>query len=280
MLIQYQNTFEEYVEASEALAARKRKKRRANAWVYTLVMVVFFFAAMWLYQTVGHVNQFVVTFQLFAPIAFSFAIVAIVLCVASVMSGRLPRGASPAVRLGVFLLMLTPVFILYRSFPTINPRSPRFIWHWTLLLPHTTWLFFVAWITILTVKGQRNKTKILWDEQPSLHRAKPLRFPPKGLSSLIPFPGGRFIGMDLSAGRKRRGYLSCFTLSTGFYFFPRALSHPRRNLKACGRCAIHPRKCCDGISSHSIRCRNIDSTAAAGAGKFIHVIGIQTGRKG
>jgi hypothetical protein len=77
--------------------------------------------------------------------------------------------------------MLTPVFILYRSFPTINPRSPRFIWHWTLLLPHTTWLFFVAWITILTVKGQRNKTKILWDEQPSLHRAKTVEISAEGV---------------------------------------------------------------------------------------------------
>jgi hypothetical protein len=173
MLIHYENTFEEFIEASEALAARKRKKRRANSWVYTLIMVGFFLAAEWIYQTVGHVNHFLVTFHLFAPIAFSFAIVAVVLCVSSLMAGRLPRGAlRAAFRLGIFLLALSPVFLVYKLLSTINPRSPRFIWRWTLLLPHTTWLFFVAWISIMTVKSQRNKTKVLWNEQPSLHRAK------------------------------------------------------------------------------------------------------------
>jgi YcxB-like protein len=173
MLIQYQNTFEEYVEASEALAARKAKKRRANAGVSTAVIVIFFVVAIWFYQTIGRANQFTVLFHLLSPIAFSFAIVAVVLCIMSLMAGRLPRGAvRAAIRLGFFFVMLIPAFVLYRFLHVINPLAPRFVWRWTMLLPHTTWMFFVAWLSVLTIKSQQNTRKRLWNAQLSLHRAK------------------------------------------------------------------------------------------------------------
>jgi len=175
MLIQYQNTFEEYAEATQALAAWKKKKHRASAWITTAIMVIFFLAATWLYQTVGHVNQFTVLFQLLAPVAFSFAVVAAVLCVASLMAGRLPRVAfRTALRLCFFLLPLVPVLLMYKFLHIVNPNAPRIFWRWTMLLPHTTWLFFVAWLTVVTIKSQRNKRKRLWDEQPTFHRAKTL----------------------------------------------------------------------------------------------------------
>ncbi len=104
MLIQYQNTFDEFVEASETLAARRAKKRRANAQAYTAVMVIFFFLAMWFYQSVLHINHLVVLFHLLAPVALSFAVVAVLLCITSLMAGRLPRvGLRTAMRLAIFL---------------------------------------------------------------------------------------------------------------------------------------------------------------------------------
>jgi hypothetical protein len=173
MIIQYQNTFEDFVEATEALTARKAKKRRANAWVSTVVIVVFFFAATWFYQTVAHLDQFMVLFQLLAPVAASIAVVAVVICIMSLLAGKVPRGAfRAAIRLSFFFLMLIPILVMYKFLHTVNPRAPRFILQWTTLLPHTIWLFFVVWITVVTIKSQRNLRKRLWDEQQYLHRAK------------------------------------------------------------------------------------------------------------
>jgi hypothetical protein len=173
MIIQYQNTLEEYVEAMESLAARKAKKRRANARLYTAGMVALYFAAIWFYESISHIDEYVVLFHLLVPIAFSVAIVVMVLCITSMIAGRLPRiKLRAALGLGFFVLAVVILFFLYENSRTINPQSPPFLWSWTLLLPHTTWVFFVVWIAVATIRGQRSKIKRTWDEQPTFHRAK------------------------------------------------------------------------------------------------------------
>jgi YcxB-like protein len=223
MLIQYQNTFDEFVEASEALAARRAKKRRANAQAYTAVMVIFFLLAIWFYQSVLHVNQFLVLFHLFAPLALSFAVVAIVLCVTSVMSGTWPRvGLRTAMRLAIFLLILSPAFVMYHYLSVINPRAPRFIWQWTMLLPHTTWIFFVGWITIVTVKGQRNKQKKLWEELPSLSRSKTADISAAGIALSDPVSRTEMSWDGFVGWQETKSLFVLFASEYTSVFFPKA----------------------------------------------------------
>lgn len=136
-------------------------------------MVVFYFAAIGFYQSVEHVDLFVVLFDLFAPIALTIGIVALVLCITAIKARRLPRIRLRAVfGAFVFLLGTIPALLLYKSSRITNPTSPAFVWTWTLLLPHATWLFFVTWLTIVTIRGTAQKRKRIWEEQPSLQRLK------------------------------------------------------------------------------------------------------------
>jgi hypothetical protein len=173
MVIQYQNTIEEYVEASKTLAERKTKRRRANTWILTGIMVVYFSAATAFFEAVTPLNKTVIYFHLYSPVILAIAIVVAILCVMTLMAGKLPRiSLRLAFKLVILIVIFSALFLMFRLLNSITPMPQRFVWSWTLFLPHTTWLFFTAWVTVLTVRQQRNKVKQMWNEQPSLARPK------------------------------------------------------------------------------------------------------------
>ncbi len=123
---------------------------------------------------------------------------------------------------------------MYHYLNVINPRTPRFYLRWTMLLPHTTWIFFVGWITITTVKSQRNKQKKLWEEVPSLRRSKTADISAAGIAlsdtvSRSEMSWDGFVGWQ----RDEKAFSYSSLPNTHLYSFPRPPSRPTKNAKPC-----------------------------------------------
>jgi hypothetical protein len=172
MTVQYQNTFEEFVEASVALAARRKRKSRRFG-VLWIVMSGYFFLAALLPGALGVSNRGTLIFHFFAPVVLGGIDVVLVLCVMLLKQGKLPRiGWRGLLSLTPFLFLAAIWVFDVELSRSINPQLFGADWYWKLLAPHTTWLFFLTLFVIMAVRRLRKHRQTLWEQQPSLHRAK------------------------------------------------------------------------------------------------------------
>ena len=173
MTIQYQNTQEEYVEASKALARRRKSTRSSPVLRVSAiaVFVVYVLAANALIVSPGLTNLFAGLFHLYFPFVFVGAIV-VVSVVFKGLSNTLPGTRWRAVfLLAIFILTLTGLIVTVVLWRSSNPSMGP-VWDRAMLVPHVSWMFLMTWLVIMGAVGQRRRRKGLWEGQQTLHRAK------------------------------------------------------------------------------------------------------------
>jgi len=171
--IQYQNTQEEYLEASKALAQRKKRTRLSPVMRVTAiaVFVVCFLSANALMVWGGMTNVWTGLFHVFFPFVF-LGVIVLVSIVLTGLKSALPRTRWQAVvSLATIILMLTALVVmsvlLHSSDPSIGP-----IWDRTMFVPHVGWAFLMTWLVIAGTVSRRRRLHRFWEGQQTLHRAK------------------------------------------------------------------------------------------------------------
>lgn len=180
MIIQYQNTREEYLEASQALALRKRKKPGIVRWITA--------AAFFLYGIIGvsvglmapPQNSLETTFNLWFPMIVIFIIVFFT-TLATMFRSRRPGVPLRAI-ISLILICVSAVWVIigFRFGSPPNPNSGSAL-HWSMLLPHVGWLFLTAIFLVVAFAGRRAQKIGMWEGQPSLHRPKTAEITAQGV---------------------------------------------------------------------------------------------------
>jgi hypothetical protein len=168
--IQYQNTIDEFTEASEALATRKARKNPVRRSLSRVALIVFWLIFAGIISAICARNSPEAVFHIWFPVFFWLIVIFIVACFKLFRS----KQSGTRLRSGAFLGLLGLAAILFLiEFLTdhANPSTaPTLRWAW--LLPHVGWLFLAAWLLVATIKSQLKQRKSLWDGQATYHRAK------------------------------------------------------------------------------------------------------------
>ena len=131
----------------------------------------------------GMVSRTELFTDLYGPVILSIVEVVLIFCSVSLLRGSLPR-----IRLSL-LLSLLPFAILIGfgvlldriTHPNLR-QSFGIDWYGRRLIPHLTWLFFLGVFTIAVIQQMREKSRLMWDQQPSLHRAKTAEITAEGIA--------------------------------------------------------------------------------------------------
>lgn len=169
MVIRYQNTFEEYVEASGALAvwAAKRKKTSALRWSFAVSLGVYFLFCVWVANTESG-DAVDASFHFWLPFLYFGFVLMVVAIGKQIMKKRLPALGLQAMA-GIGFLLFVFVWVVWLNIYD-GPRGRH--WRWSLLIPHASWLFLMTWLVIQTVVTSRKRRRTDWEGQSQLHRAK------------------------------------------------------------------------------------------------------------
>jgi hypothetical protein len=174
MTIQYQVTFEEFTEASKALAVVKAKTNGTQRAINFAVIVAYFYFATMFWSWVPGMNALLVFVHLILPIILGLGVCIVVAVISSLVAGKLPKVTwRGLIFLGVLAMLIAEVFGM-RALDHLAHRgvATGISLDWKLLLPHSTWLFFLTWFLIIVFNKQRRDVRKLWDSQSSLHRLK------------------------------------------------------------------------------------------------------------
>jgi len=203
VLIQYQNTFDEYSEVARVLAAAKKKPSASRRLTGMALYAVFFYAATMFWTSYAGLNGVRVFANLVAPVILGLALIGTVATFNSFMSGKFPKVTWRTVSLiGVIGLLVAEFYglrLLERA--TGFRTTAASMLNWRMLMPHTTWLFFLAWINIITLRNQKKTLRALWDTQPSLHRMKTTDVSAEGViisddKTRLQYAWGAFVGWE------------------------------------------------------------------------------------
>ncbi len=186
MVISYQNTFEEYVEAYGAIVARRtQKKKRSN--------IIIFLIAGWLIgsyilaQVLNLPDRAMLVFQCYIPVLL---IVIDVFAVQLLMAlfRKSATKLNPRALLGVLpLLIVTGVWIAFFAIDRqVHPTSYSADWYLRLLVPHATWFVLLTAALVADSRKKRKGLATAWEGQPTLHRAKTAEIVANGITTRDP----------------------------------------------------------------------------------------------
>jgi hypothetical protein len=179
--IHYQNTRDEYLEASEALTTRWARKSVATRLLFAGSFAIYAMICTIVMTTTGAANSLSLTFHLWFPMAF-YVIVIFVATLVKLFRSKIPGTRRRAgISLLLFLgLMVTSLYEMVVLSHQGNPSSAA-TWKWGWLVPHASWLFLTTTVLVATIVNQRALRKNMWAGQATLHRAKAAEISAEGL---------------------------------------------------------------------------------------------------
>jgi hypothetical protein len=114
----------------------------------------------------------VMMFHICMPFVLAGVVVVAVILIAPLLHGKSP--SVPLKLLARLLVLLIPAAMVFALFKFdsmfFHPSSDGL--DWRLLLPHSTWLFLVAWLTVVTIRSRAKQRATVWNERASLTRHK------------------------------------------------------------------------------------------------------------
>jgi len=168
-------------------------------------------------------NGFLVFFHLVSPIIMGLLIIGLVAIFSNLWAGKLPNVTwRTLIPTGVLLLLAAEIFGMRAMDRLAHPNAQaRSFIDWKLLMPHSTWLFFLTWLLIVTFNKQRRNLRMLWDIQPSLHRLKTADISAEGVTisdnkTRLEFSWQAFVGW-----RETKKLFMLLTSSKSSHFLPK-----------------------------------------------------------
>ena len=172
MLIQYQNTLDDYRELTNAITAARRPVN--SPWqivVLVLVFGLYYAVTRFLWQKAGDADgQMAWVNMWIAIVAFGFTWLAISLP-ASYRARRFPwLTARQAISLSTFILLIAALVFQHWFNRKFNPTSHAQTLTWQTLLPHSIWLMLLLYVSSMAAYNHSKSLPRHWLSRPDLHR--------------------------------------------------------------------------------------------------------------
>lgn len=184
MVIQYQNTLDDYREMSNAITAARRP---VNSPMQIVILVIVFGAyyavTRFLWQKAGDEDGQMAWMNMWiAIVAFGFTWLAMSLP-ASFRARRFPwLTRRQAVTLSSFVLLIAALVFQHWMNGKTHPQSAHMSkLTWQTLLPHSIWLLILAYVSAIAAHNYSTSMPRRWEARPDLHRHQTLDISAEGL---------------------------------------------------------------------------------------------------
>jgi hypothetical protein len=185
LLIQYQNTLDDYREMTSAVAAARRPVN--SPWQIVVLVVVFglyYAVTRFLWQKAGDTDGQMAWMNMWiAIVAFGFTWLAISLP-ASFRARRFPwLTRRQFIALGTFILLIAALVFQNWMNAKFNPRSAHATkLTWQTLLPHSIWLLLLIYVSAIAAHNHATSLPRHWEARPDLHRHQTVDISAEGLN--------------------------------------------------------------------------------------------------
>lgn len=185
MVIQYQNTLDDYSEMTSAVAAARRP---VNSPMQIVVLVVvfgiYYVVTRFLWQKAGDQDGQMAWINMWiAIVAFGFTWLAMSLP-ASFRARRFPwLTRRQAIALSTFILLIAALVFQHWMNARFNPRaahSDKLTWQ--TLLPHSIWLLLLVYVSGIAAHNHSTSLPRHWENRPDLHRHQTVDISAEGLA--------------------------------------------------------------------------------------------------
>lgn len=233
MLIEFQNTFEDYSEGTVVIATRRRER------IHTLgirigfiaAFVAYYIVARWLWGLTG-TEQLVIWIHVLMPGAAVILVGAILGLIAIARPGLFPRpNLRTIISASIIVFLMIQIWVLSYFFHLFSSKAVRNL-HWQILLPHSTWLFMMVAIIIFSFL---NRGKILrrdWDHNVALHRPQIADISANGITFTDAFRKSEYQWQGFSSCEETKN-LFLISIGTGaFFMIPKRAFETTEQLEA------------------------------------------------
>ena len=185
MLIQYQNTLDDYREMSDAVAAARRPVN--SPWQIVILVIVFglyYAITRVLWQKAGDQDGQMAWMNMWiAIVAFGFIWLALSLP-ASFRARRFPwLTRRQAIALSTFILLIAALIFQHWMNTKFNPHSAHATkLTWQTLLPHSIWLLLLVYVSAIAAHNHSTSMPRKWENRPDLHRHQTVDISAEGLT--------------------------------------------------------------------------------------------------
>jgi hypothetical protein len=185
LLIQYQNTLDDYREMSDAIAAARRPVN--SPWQIVILVIVFglyYAVTRILWQKAGDEDGQMAWMNMWiAIVAFGFIWLALSLP-ASFRARRFPwLTRRQAIALSTFILLIAALIFQHWMNAKFNPRSAHATrLTWQTLLPHSIWLLLLVYVSAIAAHNHSTSMPRKWENRPDLHRHQTVDISAEGLT--------------------------------------------------------------------------------------------------
>jgi hypothetical protein len=185
LVIQYQNTLDDYREMTNAISAARRPVN--SPWQIVVLVVVFglyYAVTRFLWQKAGDQDGQMAWMNMWiAIVAFGFTWLALSLP-ASFRARRFPwLTRRQAIALSTFILLIASLIFQHWMNAKLNPRSAHASkLTWQTILPHSIWLLLLVYVSAIAAHNHSTSLPRHWEKRLDLHRHQTVDISAEGLS--------------------------------------------------------------------------------------------------
>ena len=184
MLIQYQNTQEDYKELGDAItAARRPVNSPFQIVILVAVFGVYYFITRYLWIKAGDTDGQMAWINMWiAIVAFGFTWLGLSLP-ASFRARRFPwLTGRQVVSLSTFILLIGALILQHWLNHKFNPTMHTDTFTWKTLLPHSIWLTILFYVAAVGAYNHSRSLPRHWQSRPDLHRHQSVEITVEGVN--------------------------------------------------------------------------------------------------
>jgi hypothetical protein len=227
MVIQFQNTFEDFREAAGAVTAERRERMNTTgrAIGFIAVFVGYYLLARWAWSFTG-ADSWTIWINLLVPSAAIMFVGIFLGAIAVLWPSALPR---PTWRVFVSIMVLIAlcfqIWYFSRGLPARKRGAAPITWE--ILLPHSTWLFMMVAIMAISILNRVTQVRRQWETQPALARPKTAEITASGISLSDAFVKSESIWHGFEKWQETKSLFLIFTGAGNYLMIPkRAFGNP------------------------------------------------------
>jgi YcxB-like protein len=185
LLIQYQNTLDDYRETTSAVAAARRPVNSPMQIVVLVVVFGIYYAVtrfLWI-KAGDEDGQMAWINMWIAIVAFGFTWLAISLP-ASFRARRFPwLTGRQAIALSTFILLIAALVFQHWMSTTYNHHGAHVDkLTWQTILPHSIWLLLLVYVSAIAAHNHKTSMPRHWENRPDLHRHQTVDISAEGIA--------------------------------------------------------------------------------------------------
>lgn len=224
MLIQFQNSLDDYKETHDAIAAA-RKPVNSPIQIVVLIAVfgVYYAVTKFLWQKAGDTGGQMAWMNIWiAIVAFGFTWLAMSLP-ASFRARRFPwLTGRQAIALTTFISLIGALIFQHWMNRQINPHSTKDeLLTWQTILPHSIWLTILLYVSTIASHNHRTRMPRHWEARPDLHRHQTMDISAEGITTSDTITRHEFRWPAFVKGEETKNLFLLFTSESQAMMIPK-----------------------------------------------------------